>query len=130
MTMEATLARVTTTAPGLPHPAGPYSHVAAAGGLYFASGQAGADAEGRLADGIAEQARQCFANLLSALEAAGLAETDVVKVNVYLTDVADFAAMNEAYAAAFSEPYPARTTVYVGLPPGMLIEADVVAVES
>lgn len=117
-------------AEGLPKPAGPYSHVAGGGGAFFASGQAGVRTEGRLADGIAEQSRQCFANLVTAVEAAGLAETDVVKVTVYLTDVADFAAMNEAYAAAFSSPYPARTTVYVGLPPGMLIEADVVAVAS
>jgi len=122
------MTRGTTTAPGLPRPAGPYSHVAGAGGIHFASGQAGADAEGRLADGIAAQSQQCFQNLLTAIEAAGLSETDVVKVNVFLTEVGDFAAMNEAYAAAFSSPYPARTTVYVTLPPGMLIEADVVAV--
>ena len=124
------MARSTTMADGLPKPAGPYSHVATAGGVSFASGQAGMDASGALAGGIAEQARQCFANLITALESAGLGETDVVKVNVYLTDVADFAAMNEAYAAAFSAPHPARTTVYVGRPPGMLIEADVVAVAS
>jgi 2-iminobutanoate/2-iminopropanoate deaminase len=122
------MTRDTTTAPGLPRPAGPYSHVAAAGGIHFASGQAGADAEGRLAEGIGAQARQCFQNLLTAVQAAGLSETDVVKVNVFLTELGDFAEMNEAYAAAFSSPYPARTTVYVTLPPGMRIEADVVAV--
>jgi 2-iminobutanoate/2-iminopropanoate deaminase len=125
--MEHAMARGTTTAPGLPRPAGPYSHVAGVGGVHYASGQAGADAEGRLADGIAAQARQCFENLLIALQAAGAGEADVVKVNVYLTDVADFAAMNEEYSSVFSSPYPARTTVYVTLPPGMLIEADVVA---
>ena len=124
------MTRGTATAPGLPRPAGPYSHVAGVAGVRFASGQAGADSEGRLADGIAAQARQCFQNLLTAIRAAGAGEGDVVKVNVYLTDVADFAAMNEEYAAAFSSPYPARTTVYVTLPPGMLIEADVVAVTS
>lgn len=121
------MARSTTTAPGLPRPAGPYSHVAGTAGVHYASGQAGADGEGRLADGIAAQSRQCFRNLLTALEAAGAGEADVVKVTVYLTDVADFAAMNEVYADVFSSPYPARTTVYVTLPPGMLIEADVVA---
>jgi 2-iminobutanoate/2-iminopropanoate deaminase len=124
------MTRGTTTAAGLPRPAGPYSHVAGAGGVHFASGQAGADAEGRLADGIAAQAQQCFRNLLTAVEAAGLSEADVVKVNVFLTELDDFSAMNEAYAAAFSAPYPARTTVYVTLPPGMLIEADVVAIAS
>ena len=124
------MARGTTTAPGLPRPAGPYSHVAGVGGIHFASGQAGADGDGRLLDGIAAQARQCFENLLTALRAAGAGEADVVKVSVYLTDVADFAAMNEQYESVFSSPYPARTTVYVTLPPGMLIEADVVAVTS
>jgi len=124
------MTRDTTTAPGLPRPAGPYSHVAGAGGVHFASGQAGADSEGRLADGIAAQSRQCFENLLTAIRAAGLDESDIVKVSVFLTDVADFAAMNEAYAAVFSSPYPARTTVFVTLLPGMLIEADVVAIAS
>jgi 2-iminobutanoate/2-iminopropanoate deaminase len=115
-------------AAGLPRPAGPYSHVAGVGGLHFASGQAGADSEGRLASGIAAQSEQCFANLLAAVAAGGATEQDVVKVTVYLTDVADFGAMNEAYASVFTAPYPARTTVYVTLPPGLLIEADVVAV--
>jgi reactive intermediate/imine deaminase len=115
-------------AAGLPRPAGPYSHVAGAGGLHFASGQAGADSEGRLASGIVAQSKQCFANLLAAVAAAGATERDVVKVSVYLTAVADFAAMNEAYESVFTAPYPARTTVYVTLPPGLLIEADVVAV--
>jgi 2-iminobutanoate/2-iminopropanoate deaminase len=128
--MERPLVRDTTTAPGLPRPAGPYAHVARVGGIHFASGQAGADAEGRLLDGIAAQARQCFENLLTALRAVGAGEADVVKVTVYLTDVADFAAMNEEYSAVFSSPYPARTTVYVTLPSDMLIEADVVAVTS
>ena len=124
------MARSTTTASGMPRPAGPYSHVAGVGGIHFASGQAGADAEGRLADGIAAQAQQCFRNLLTAVQAAGLGEGDVVKVNVFLTDLADFEGMNEAYLTAFSSPYPARTTVYVTLPPGMRIEADVVAIAS
>jgi 2-iminobutanoate/2-iminopropanoate deaminase len=122
------MVRNTAMAPGLPRPAGPYSHVAGVGGLHFASGQAGADSEGRLASGIAAQATQCFANLLAAVAAVGATERDVVKVTVYLTDVADFAAMNEAYGSVFTAPYPARTTVYVTLPPGLLIEADVVAV--
>jgi len=113
---------------GLPRPAGPYSHVAGVGGLHFTSGQAGADSEGRLASGVAAQSKQCFANLLAAVASAGATEHDVVKVSVYLTDVADFAAMNEAYESVFTAPYPARTTVYVTLPPGLLIEADVVAV--
>ncbi|MGN6742061.1 MAG: RidA family protein [Amnibacterium sp.] len=122
------MVRDAAMAPGLPRPAGPYSHVAGVGGLHFASGQAGADGDGRLASGIAAQSTQCFANLLTAVAAAGATERDVVKVTVYLTDVADFAAMNEAYESTFTAPYPARTTVYVTLPPELLIEADVVAI--
>jgi 2-iminobutanoate/2-iminopropanoate deaminase len=62
------------------------------------------------------------------LAAAGLAFDDVVKVNVYLTSMDDFAAMNEVYASRFTEPYPARTTVAVaGLPLGARIEIELVA---
>ncbi len=51
----------------------------------------------------------------------------MAKLTVYLTRVEDFVAMNQVYATVFSEPYPARTTVYVGLPPGLLVEIDAVA---
>jgi enamine deaminase RidA (YjgF/YER057c/UK114 family) len=96
--------------------------------MVLCAGQGGHDLDGSLATGIAEQTEQCLANVLAALAACGATETDVVKVGVYLTDVAHFAAMNEVYARVFSEPYPVRTTVYVGLPPGMLIEVDAIAV--
>lgn len=94
----------------------------------MSSGQAGAHPDGTLDDTVGEQTAQTLRNVLAALAAAGAAETDVVSVRVYLTDVADFAAMNEAYATFFSQPYPARTTVYVGLPPGLLVEIDALAV--
>ena len=61
------------------------------------------------------------------LAAAGCGLDDVQKVNVYLADLADFAAFNDVYRQTFSPPYPARTTVQVGLPPGLLIEVEVVA---
>jgi enamine deaminase RidA (YjgF/YER057c/UK114 family) len=77
---------------------------------------------------IAAQTRQCLANVLAALAAGGAHESDIAKVNVYLSEVADFTAMNEVYASTFSEPYPARTTVYVTLPPGLLVEIDAIAV--
>lgn len=122
--------RTGTMNEALPAPAGPYSHVVRSGEVVACSGQAGIAADGRIAEGVARQTEQCFANVLAALEAGGASEPDIVKVNVYLTDVQDFAAMNEVYAQTFSEPYPARTTVYVGLPPGLLIEVDAVAVVS
>ncbi|PPK70831.1 RidA family protein [Actinokineospora auranticolor] len=77
---------------------------------------------------VAEQTRQVLANVSAVLAEAGATEADVVMYRVYLTDVAHFAEMNEAYAEFLSEPKPARTTVYVGLPPGLLVEIDALAV--
>ncbi len=109
---------------------GPYSHAVWAGDLLYLSGQTPLDpATGVLVEGdVAAQATQCFRNLFSVLATAGLTPADVVKVNVYLTDMADFAAMNTAYAAQFEPPYPARTTVAVaGLPRGAQIEIEMIA---
>jgi 2-iminobutanoate/2-iminopropanoate deaminase len=111
-----------------PPPAGPYSQSVRAGGVVVCAGQAGMTTDGVMLDGVAAQTEQCLANVLAALAASGATEQDVVRVNVYLTDVDHFAAMNEVYARTFSEPYPVRTTVYVTLPPGMLIEVDAMAV--
>jgi len=125
---------VTRTAvfdPHAPEPVGPYSHAAiGADGTLFLSGQTPIDpSTGRLVDGeVATQTRQVFANLASVLSAAGRTLDDVTKVNVYLVDMADFAAMNGVYATIFSSPYPARTTVAVaGLPLGARVEIELVA---
>jgi 2-iminobutanoate/2-iminopropanoate deaminase len=110
--------------------AGPYSHAAEVDGLVLLSGQTPFDpATGRLIDGgIGAQTRQCLTNLTTVLEAAGLALGDVLKANVYLTDMDDFAAMNEVYAGWWEPPYPARTTVAVAaLPLGARIEIEFVA---
>ena len=109
---------------------GPYSPGIDAGALVFLSGQTPVDPEtgALVAGGIAEQTRRCLANLADVLAAAGLTLDDVVKANVYLTDMADFAQMNAAYAECFTEPYPARTTVAVaGLPLGARVEIEVIA---
>ena len=72
-----------------------------------------------------------FANLERVLAAGGLGFDDVVKVNVFLVDMADFAAMNDVYASVFAAPHPARTTVAVaGLPLGARIEVELVAVRA
>ncbi|HEX5581280.1 MAG TPA: RidA family protein, partial [Gemmatimonadaceae bacterium] len=74
------------------------------------------------------QAHRAFDNLELVLQDAGLTMEDVVKVNVYLTDMADFPAMNAAYRTRFTAPYPARTTVAVAaLPLGASIEIELVA---
>lgn len=111
---------------------GPYSHAVRAGDLLFLSGQTPIDpATGRLREGsVGAQADQCLDNLFAVLAAAGLGPDDVVKVNVYLVDMADFAALNEAYARRFAAPYPARTTIGVAsLPLGARIEMELVARE-
>ena len=109
---------------------GPYSHAVEAGDLVYLSGQTPLDsATGKLAEGdIAAQTEQCFKNLFAVLAAAGLSEADVVKANVFLTDMGNFAAMNQVYATKFSAPYPARSTVAVaGLPLGAQVEIELVA---
>ena len=110
--------------------AGPYSQAVEGGGLLFLSGQTPLDhATGKLVSGsIGEQTTQCFKNLLQVLEAAGLGAGDVVSVQVFLTDMNDFAAMNAVYAQQFAKPYPARTTIGVAsLPMGARVEIAMTA---
>lgn len=110
---------------------GPYSHAIEAGDLLYLSGQTPIDSQtGKLVEGnIAEQTNQCFKNLFNVLEAAGLTADHVVKVNVFLTDMNDFAAMNEVYSQQFSVPYPARTTIGVSsLPLGAQVEIEMIAI--
>lgn len=109
---------------------GPYSHAIDDGTHVFCSGQTPIDpATGRLKEGgVGAQTHQCFDNLFAVLAAGGLGPDHVVKVNVYLTDMGDFAAMNEAYATRFEAPPPARTTVGVAaLPLGARVEIELVA---
>jgi 2-iminobutanoate/2-iminopropanoate deaminase len=109
---------------------GPYSHAVAAGELIYLSGQTPIDSKtGKLVEGgILEQTQQCFKNLFNVLASAGLMSDDVRKVNVFLTDMGDFAAMNTVYAKQFNSPYPARTTIGVAaLPLGARIEIEMIA---
>ena len=109
---------------------GPYSQAIETGGMIFASGQlpidpnTGAFPEG----GIKEQTRQSILNAKAILEEAGCSLSNVVKTTVLLSDIADFAAMNEVYASFFSEPFPARSAFAVrDLPKGALIEIEMIA---
>lgn len=77
---------------------------------------------------VAEQTAQSMRNVLAVLEAGGAGIDDVVMFRIYLTDTAHFAEMNAAYEPFLTEPYPARTTIYVGLPAGLLVEIDALAV--
>jgi 2-iminobutanoate/2-iminopropanoate deaminase len=113
---------------GLAVPKPPYSPVVVSGDTVYTAGQIGNDPEGNLVvGGIAEQARRTLENVRTCLDAAGCTLDDVVKVNAYLADLGDFPAYNEVYVEFFSNPYPARTSVQAGLPPGVLIEIEAVA---
>ncbi|HTY73746.1 MAG TPA: RidA family protein [Actinomycetes bacterium] len=111
-----------------PRPAGPYSQSVRIDNIVVGAGQAGIRPDGSIVDGVREQTRQAFANLLAAMAEAGATGQDVVSVRVFLRHPEQFAEMNEAYAEVFTEPYPARTTVFVGLPAGLEVEVDALAV--
>ncbi|HEX7545368.1 MAG TPA: Rid family detoxifying hydrolase [Gemmatimonadaceae bacterium] len=109
---------------------GPYSSAVWAGDLLYVSGQTPIDpSTGKLIDGDVDvQTMRAFDNLELVLNDAGLSMDDVIKCNVYLTNMADFPAMNAAYGRRFAKPYPARTTVAVaGLPLGASVEIELVA---
>jgi len=113
---------------GLVRPKAPYSPVVRSGDHVYTAGQVAFDATGTLvAGGTGEQTRQVLANLEACLGAAGCTFDDVVKVNVFLVDLADFEEFNEVYREAFTEPYPVRTTVQAGLPGGIRVEIEAVA---
>jgi 2-iminobutanoate/2-iminopropanoate deaminase len=110
---------------------GPYSPATAAGGFVFVSGQLGIDPlTGALESGVQLQAERSIRNISSLLAAAGLGLEDVVKTTIFLTNMADFAVVNEVYASRFKAPYPARSTIQVvELPKGGLVEIEAIAVK-
>jgi reactive intermediate/imine deaminase len=107
---------------------GTYSQAVQAGSTIYLSGQIGLDpASMEMADGIDAQIVRVFENLKAVAGAAGATLNDAVKVNIYLTDLANFAKVNETMAKYFSEPFPARAAIGVKeLPRGALVEADAV----
>jgi 2-iminobutanoate/2-iminopropanoate deaminase len=122
---------VSTTA--APAAIGPYSQAIAAGPLVFASGQVALDpASGQLTGGdVREQTRRALENLKAVLAAGGSSLDQAVKTTVFLTRMADFAAMNEVYAEYFPGTPPARSTIAVAeLPRGALVEIEVVALRA
>jgi len=119
---------ITNTAP---EPAGPYSHGIILNNLMFISGQGPLDprTNALVGESIQEQVSNTLANIDCILQAGGLSRSDLVSMRVFLSDLDDFAGMNEAYEDFFTtvEDRPVRTTVQVGLPPGMLVEIDGIA---
>ncbi len=118
---------VTTT--DAPAAIGPYSQAVKAAGLLWCSGQLGlAPGSGQFAgDDTAAQAEQCLRNLDAICREAGTGLSKAIKCTIYLTDLADFAAVNAIYARWFEAPFPARATVQVAaLPKGARVEIDAV----
>jgi 2-iminobutanoate/2-iminopropanoate deaminase len=109
-------------------PAGPYSPSVRIGALVACAGQTGRHPDGHVDEDIAGQTRQTLENVRRALAVSGATLDDVLQVQVYLTARDQFDAMNEIYPKFFRTPYPARTTVYVGLRDPYLIEVDALAV--
>ncbi len=109
-----------------PEAIGTYSQAIKKNNLVFLSGQIGLDPNTmELVDGIENQINQVFKNLLSVIEAAGGKKSDIVKLNIYLTDLNHFVMVNKIMEQYFDLPYPARAAVGVAqLPKGALIEAD------
>ncbi|NWF39750.1 RidA family protein [Mariprofundus sp. NF] len=113
-----------------PKAVGPYSQAVLSGGMLYASGQIGLDPEaGKLvADDVEAQALQVTKNLSAVLQAAGASLSDILKVNIFLTDMADFPRVNAIYADWLGDHRPARATVAVSaLPLGAVVEMDLVA---
>lgn len=117
--------------PNAPAAIGPYSQAVVAGGFVFCSGQIALDPATMQVVGAsaAEQASRVMANLAAVLQAAGCGLGNIVKTTIYLKNMADFAAVNEAYAKALGDHRPARATVEAArLPKDVLVEIDCIAV--
>jgi 2-iminobutanoate/2-iminopropanoate deaminase len=112
-----------------PRPASPYSPGIRFDNLVFTSGQVGTDPAGQVPPGVREQTQNCLDNIQAVLETAGTNMAHVLKATVFLTDINDFAAMNEVYRKAFPGDLPARSTVGVSAlaRPELKVEIEVVA---
>lgn len=109
---------------------GPYSHAALAGDLIFVSGQLPINAEGVLVlDDVSKATEACMENIKKILQAAGSSMEQCLKLSIFLTDMGDFAKVNEVYGRYFDKDYPARACVQVAaLPKGAHVEIEAIAV--
>lgn len=124
--------RSVISTPNAPEAIGTYSQAVKAGNTVYLSGQIPLDPGSmELVDGIEAQIDQVFKNLTAVAEASGGSLNDIVKLNIFLTDLANFALVNESMAQYFSQPYPARAAIGINsLPKGALVEMDAILVLS
>lgn len=110
---------------------GPYSQALNSGNIVFVSGQIPINPEtGTMADTIEEQTTQSLKNVENILKAAGLSMKNVIKTSVFLSDLNDFAKVNEIYATFFTSPFPARSCVQVAaIPKGAKVEIECIAIK-
>lgn len=123
------MSKTAVASPELAPPVGPFSQAIEVGGFLYVSGQVGQDpATGKVVEGgIVPETERVFQNLSAVLKAAGKRFDDVVRSGVFLTNIADFAAMNGIYAKYFGQPFPARTTIAAAmLPLGACVEIDLI----
>lgn len=118
------------TTPAAPKAIGPYSQAVKCADTLYVSGQLPLDPQTmQMAEGIEAQTRQAFANLSAILEEATMGFADVVKLNIYLTDLSHFSLINTVMEESFVKPYPARAAIGVSsLPRAALVEVDAIAV--
>jgi 2-iminobutanoate/2-iminopropanoate deaminase len=120
--------REAISAPGSPKPIAPYSPAIKTTGLVFVSGQLPIDASGSVPEGITAQTRQCLENMKVLLTTAGTSFDNVVKCTVFITNMDDFAKMNEVYGEYFKGTPPARSAVEVSrLARGAMVEIEAIA---
>jgi 2-iminobutanoate/2-iminopropanoate deaminase len=127
--LGVTLERETVQAPGAPAAIGPYSHAVRGGELLFCSGQVPLDpASGEIVGAdAAAQAERCLLNLQAVCEAAGTSLERAVRMTIYMTDLSQFAPVNEAYGTFFGAEPPARVAIGVAaLPRGAQVEIDAI----
>jgi reactive intermediate/imine deaminase len=125
------MSRIIIATDKAPAAIGPYSQAVRAGNTVYFSGQIPLDpASGALVEGdITEQTRRVFDNLVAVAQAAGGSLSQVVRVGIYVTDLANFTAVNAVMGEYFQQPYPARSTIEVsGLPKGAHVEVDAIMV--
>lgn len=124
------MAKVAIHPEGTKIPVVPLTHGIRKGNILQVAGQVAFDPATNEIVGadVTTQTRQVMHNVQAILEAGGATLEDVVMCRIYLTDTAHFGEMNDAYREFFEESFPARTTVYVGLPEGLLVEIDALAV--